>query len=487
MSSKGDDGMLETTPENVKGFRDKWDVYREDEDNPCWKSPDEVIDIQNSNLAQQMELVAKYHPYYKKLFADKGIEAGDIRTLEDLEKLPLTQKLDYMQNAMDFRLAPEQITPRDILYEVTYTTGTTTGKPTPFFNTTHDMFATALQMRRMCEIAWMTPQEVVLNLFPFGVVPHIGFYRTIWYSAAVGMRLVFALTGSGFPEFPVHNSMQKAIEMAENAKATLISGIGSYERRFFMEAQKQGRDFSSIRIVLALGEAVPQGMRDDIRERLADMGAEDVFISNAFGFTEMQGAMPECTQFGGCHNSSPDLYFLEIVDGETGKRKPEGEVGMVAVTHLNRRGTVLLRYLLGDIGAIEYGVCPHCGRSGGRLVIKAGSTYATRTKELIKVKGTLINPEILKNELSNTDGVIEYQIVITKKDPEDPYSLDELMVKIAAAEGHDTGALEKEVVDKVRMAVEMTPKVELVSMADIFDVNTSLKAQRVVDSRPAEN
>jgi phenylacetate-CoA ligase len=123
--------MLETTPENVKGFRDKWDVYREDKDNPCWKSPDEVIDIQNSNLAQQMELVAKYHPYYKRLFADKGIEAGDIRTLEDLEKLPLTQKLDYMQNAMDFRLAPEQITPRDILYEVTYTTGTTTGKPTP--------------------------------------------------------------------------------------------------------------------------------------------------------------------------------------------------------------------------------------------------------------------------------------------------------------------------------------------------------------------
>jgi len=60
-------------------------------------------------------------------------------------------------------------------------------------------------------------------------------------------------------------------------------------------------------------------------------------------------------------------------------------------------------------------------------------------------------------------------------------------VKIAAAEGHDTGALEKEAVDKVRMAVEMTPKVEFVSMADIFDVNTSLKAQRVVDSRPAEN
>jgi len=478
--------MFETTPEKAKEFRDRWDLYREDKDNPCWKSPGEIVEIQNQTLAQQMDLVAKYHPYYKKLFAEQGIEAGDFKTIEDLENLPLTRKLDYMQNAMDFRLAPEQITPRDILYEVTYTTGTTTGKPTPFFNTTHDMFATALQMRRMCEIAWMTPDEVVLNLFPFGIVPHIGFYRTVWYSAAMGMRLVFALTGSGFPEFPVHNSMHKAIEMAEDAKVTLVSGIGSYERRFFLEAQEQGRDFSNIGIVLALGEAVPEGMRDDMRERLADMGAKEVFISNAFGFTEMQGAMPECAQFGGCHNPSPDLYFIEIVDEETGKRKPEGETGMVAVTLLNRRGTVLLRYLLGDIGAIDYGACPHCGRSGGRMVIKAGSTYATRTKELIKVKGTLINPEIIKNELGNLDGVIEYQIIITKKDPSDPYSLDELLVKIAPVKGHDTASLEGEVVDKVRMAVEMTPKVEFVEMADIFNVNTSLKAQRVVDERPVE-
>lgn len=476
--------MLEATPKSARVFRNNWDVYREDQDNPCWKSPGEVIEIQNANLTRQMHLVAQYHPYYKELFHKHGIEIGDIKSVDDLEKIPLTRKTDYMQNHAAFQLKPEIVSPRDILYEITYTTGTTTGKPTPFFNTTHDMYATALQLRRMCEIARLTPRDTVLNLFPFSVIPHTGFNRTIWYAAAVGMRLVFGFTGSGFPEFPIHNPMHKAIKLAEDNRVTVVSGIGSYERRFLMAAQEQGRDFSSIRLVLALGEAVPKGMREDMKERLADMGAMNVFVSNAFGFTEMQGAMPECSEFGGCHNPSPDLYFLEAVDETTGKRKPAGETGMIAITHLNRRGTVLLRYLLGDIGAIDYDICPHCGRSGGRLVIKAGSTYATRTKELINVKGTLINPEILKSELGNLRGIDEYQVVVTKKNAGDAYSMDELVVKVAPARSYDTSFLKNEIINKVRLSVEMTPKVEFTNRDKIFDVNTSLKAERVIDIRP---
>jgi len=477
---------METTRKSANEFRDRWPIYREDQENPCWKSPEEVLEIQNHNLRKQIDLVTKHHPFYQELFRRHGIKGSDIQTLEDLERLPITRKADYMERADDFRLKISPISPRDILYEVTYTTGTTTGKPTPFFNTTHDMFAIALQLKRMCEISWLTPEDVVLNLFPFGIVPHIGFYRTIWYAAATGMKLVFALTGSGFPEFPVHNSMNKALALAEQSGTTVISGIGSYERRFLMEAQEQQRDLSGVRVVLCLGEAVPWGMRVDMKTRLADMGAKEVFISNAFGFTEMQGAMPECTEFGGSHNPSPDLLFIEIVDEETGKRKPEGETGMVAITHLNRRGTVLLRYLLGDIGAMDYGVCPHCGRSGGRLVIKAGSTYATRTKELLKVKGTLINPEIMKNELANIEDVTEYQIVVSKKDAKDPYSMDELIIKIAPTAGADLDSLRQVVTDKVRLAAEISPKVQFVRMADIFDPATSLKAQRVVDLRTGE-
>jgi len=473
-----------STLNKAREFKNSWRIYREDHNCPYWKSPEEVVEIQNRNLAQQVDLVARYHPYYRRLFSEHGLEAGDIRNLEDLERVPLTRKRDYLENPMDFRLSPKQKSSRDTLYEVTYTTGVTTGEPAPFFNTTHDMFAGALQMRRMCEIAWMTPEDIILNLFPFGIAPHIGFYRTMWFSAAAGMRTVFAFTGSGFPEFPVHNSMHRAIDLAETCMASVVSGIGSYERRFLREARRQGRGLSNIRIVMALGEAVPRRMRDDMREMLAGMGARDAFINNAFGFTEMQGAMPECVEYGGCHNPAPELYFLEVVDGDTGRRKPEGENGMLAVTHLNRRGTVLLRYLLGDIGIVDYGVCPNCGRSGGKLAIKESGTYTAHSSELLEINGICIDPVSLNDELCDIKGVEEYQVVITGGDPSDSRSHDQLIVRMAPASGFNIGSLKQEIARRVKRAVDISPRVEAVPIGEIYDINASLKVQRLVDTRP---
>ena len=345
------------------------------------------------------------------------------------------------------------------------------------------MFAGALQMKRMCEIAWMTPEDMILNLFPFGIVPHIGFYRTMWFTAAAGMRTVFALTGSGFPEFPVHNSMHRAIDLAEAYQANVISGIGSYERRFLREARRQDRSLSSVRIVMALGEAVPRRMRDDMREMLKEMGARDVFINNAFGFTEMQGAMPECVEYGGCHNPSPDLYYLEVVDVETGRRRPEGEEGNLAVTHLNRRGTVLLRYLLDDIGVIDYGICPHCGRSGGRLVIRESDTYTADSSELFEINGIRVDPVSINNELCDMEGVEEYQVVIARGDASDADSRDQLIVKIATSSGCVIDSLEKEVVKRVERVVNVSPRVDIVPIREIYDINRTLKVQRLVDER----
>ncbi|MCJ7652146.1 MAG: hypothetical protein MUO75_00425, partial [Actinobacteria bacterium] len=84
-------------------------------------------------------------------------------------------------------------------------------------------------------------------------------------------------------------------------------------------------------------------------------------------------------------------------------------------------GTVLLRYDVGDYAAITHEQCRFCGRTGVRTQIAVGSTYATRTGELVNLKGTLINPEILRDEIANTAGIAEYQVVFTKKDPSDPY------------------------------------------------------------------
>jgi phenylacetate-CoA ligase len=132
------------------------------------------------------------------------------------------------------------------------------------------------------------------------------------------------------------------------------------------------------------------------------------------------------------YSGLPQLYYFEAVD-EQGKRKPDGEPGFLCITHLDRRGTCLLRYLVGDIVAVSNKPCPICGRNDQRIVTAVGSTYGTRTKELLKVKRTLINPEVMRDAVANTNGVMEYKFIISKEIPNDPYAMDKPRYD---AEGH---------------------------------------------------
>ena len=104
----------------------------------------------------------------------------------------------------------------------------------------------------------------------------------------------------------------------------------------------------------------------------------------------------------------------------------------------------------------------------------------------MKVKGTLINPETMRDAVANTTGVVEYQFIITKEKADDPYSVDLMLLKIGPSKGVDLKKLEAELIDKVRRAVELTPKVQFVDQSEIFDPGTTLKATRVIDQRPQE-
>ncbi len=463
-------------------------MYREDHPHDLsFKSREEIRDIQNANLVKQMGRLQKFSPFYRNKFQEWGLDPTSIETIDDLEKVPLTSKTDFMvDRGESFKLDVDMANMMEyILYEITYTTGTTTGLPSRFYNTTYDMFMQSWMFRIGCKICYLEPDDILMNLFPFHFIPHIGYYKTVHFASAVGMTMCWGFTGAQLPGFPhtIHRSMQQAIEDIEKKAVNALSGVASYIRRLIMAAEEQKRDFSRINKVQALGEAVPQGMRDDIRKRLQNIGAGEVFISNAFGFTESQTAFQECAELGGAHSGTPQLYYFEAVD-EKGKRKPDGEPGLLCITHLDRRGTCLLRYLVGDIVAVSNESCPICGRNDQRIVTTVGSTYGTRTNELLKVKGTLINPEIMRDAVANTPGVVEYQFIITKEKPDDPYAMDRLLLKVGADQGVDLKNLETDLVDKVRRAVELTPKVEFVAFSDIFNPGLTLKAIRIIDQRP---
>ncbi|MBN2282293.1 MAG: hypothetical protein JXO48_00205 [Deltaproteobacteria bacterium] len=104
----------------------------------------------------------------------------------------------------------------------------------------------------------------------------------------------------------------------------------------------------------------------------------------------------------------------------------------------------------------------------------------------MKIKGTLINPEIMRDVVANTPGVIEYQFIVVKEIADDPYSMDVLKLKVGADQGCDLEELEAELKNKVKKAVELTPKVEFVECSEIFNPGQTLKATRIIDERPQE-
>nr|MDO8079375.1 AMP-binding protein [Candidatus Freyarchaeota archaeon] len=477
------------SPEKVKKFIDMYPVFKNDVDCPAFKSQKEIKEIQNKNLRAQLELCQQFSPYYSKMFKEKNIDISKIKTTDDLEKLPLTNKMDYMKGPDSFKLQLAGVPGRQLFelvnWNITMTTGTTYGFPTVFWNTTHDEYSLLQFLIRSSKISWGSPDDRIFNCFPFGPVPHIGYLRAITAPLAIGASVSAGHTGMAYPMFPILRRMDEAIAIAENHKSTIIMGIASYIRRMIMRAEELEVDFSNLRAIHALGEPCPKGMREDMRKRVEGLGAEDVFIHNGWGFTECQGSLSECTELGGNHNPDPGLYFLEIVDPDTGERKEDGEEGVAAITHLNRRGTVLLRYVLGDIVRMTHESCPYCGRNTERIMPVSGSVYATRTKELVKFKGTLINPGLLKDTIENVGGIAEYQIVFTKTDPKDRYSMDKLVIKVAPTGTIGQKELAKKIADAVQKAAEMSASIEFVSSpSEIYDPMVSLKATRVMDARP---
>jgi phenylacetate-CoA ligase len=121
--------------------------------------------------------------------------------------------------------------------------------------------------------------------------------------------------------------------------------------------------------------------------------------------------------------------------------------------------------------------CPHCGRNGDRIVAPV-----VRTKDLLKVKGMLINPTVLLEAISAIKDVQEFQVVLTRRDASDPLSPDEMVVRVASA-ALDRDALSSTVVTAAQAAVRVRPKVEFVPAQQLYDPILNPKPVRLKDLR----
>lgn len=430
---------------------------------------------QQKRFDATMDLVFERHPAYRRIAQETGLSRNDIETVADLRKFPATAKDAYMTAPNEYRLDTSGLGEEErALWDVMHTTGTTTGIPTPFYSTAYDFYRILALQEGMMRLRGVGPDDSIANLFPLTVWPHGAYARVPHAAAALKIPVINTLPGNPSGQFHHGSDLDEVVALVARSRATILWGVPSYVRRVLIRAGEMGADLSAVRFVFVTGESTPEAMRGDFETRLAALGADDVFVSISYGATEMQGGMVECAPGSGFHNPAPDQFLIEIVDPVTHAPVPDGESGLVLLSHTDRRGTVLLRYALGDISVLGSGPCPHCGSETDRLV-----RTPARADSLLKIKGMLVNPALIEDILISDPGISEYQIVIERENADDALSPDVLRIRVAG-DAERAG----EITARVKSATGVTPVVALEDAQSIYAAGDTLKSSRIVDRRP---
>ena len=439
----------------------------------------EIEAVQERNFAAMLDLCFERHPYYKRAFADRGLTRGDIAGLKDIGKLPVIAKADYAAEPEAFRLDTAGLAEEaQVNWDVMHTTGTSGGTPTPFHSTAHDFYATLTANRRALEIRGVRDTDIVANLCPMTLYPYGAYHRTIAAANAMKIPVVSPLPGRPSADFHWSASLDAVVAAVARTEATILWGVTSYVRRVLLRAGELGADFSAVRLAFVTGEPVSEEMRADLVRRMTDLGAENPSVSVSYAATEMQVGAVECRPGSGYHNPAPDHFYFEIVDPETHQRLDDGQRGLAVLSHLDRRGTVLLRYALGDLTALSREQCPHCGAFTDRF-----TELPARADALVKVRGMLIDPGHIADILLADGRVDEFQLVIDRENPADPLSMDRMTLRFAAKSGVTATSMGPELAERIRKSVGVRPEIQTVSAADIYDPDRSLKSQRFRDLR----
>ena len=483
-------------------------------------SPDQLQRYQNNQLAAYTrEFLYPFSPFYRELFKKAGVTPEQIRTVDDLRRLPITSKSDLIPTSEDpakfkkFILQPDPESIREawplgrklgLLFQsmvkgkpwvkerlrkefypcfMTFTTGRS-AEPVPFFYSSHDLERLRVTGQRLADVIGLKNDIRIANIFPYA--PHLAFWQVV--SAGFEAGLMVLSTGGG----KVMGSSGD-LRAISRIRAEALLGVPGYVYHLLRKGVGEGADLSSIKTVVLGAERVPPGMKEKIRSLLGQMGASDVSVFGTYGFTEARMAFAECptsddSDYSGYH-LYPDLAIFEVVDPATGDVVPHGEDGELVLTPISGRGSTVFRYRTGDLvrGGIQDGPCPHCGRTTPRISSNLTRESSLKDLQLLKIKGTLVNLEDCAEILSDMSEIDEWQVELVKKD-NDPLEVDEVVLHVALRNGADKQPTETKIRESFKGRIEISPnRIEFRSLEGMLNkigMETEIKEKRFLDSRP---
>jgi phenylacetate-CoA ligase len=421
--------------------------------------PREALEaIQLKRLQALAEKVYATVPFYKKAFDEKGVKPADIKSLEDLHKLPFTMKQDLRDNYPFGMFA----TPLENVVRIHASSGTT-GKPTVVGYTRRDIDTWSKLMARTLAAAGTQKGDIVHNAYGYGLFTGgLGFH----YGAEQLGASVIPVSGG---------NTKRQILLMKDFHPTVLTCTPSYALHLADVAAEEGVDFRSLDFRIGVFGAEPwtENIRKEIENRLG-IDAVDIYgLSEIIG----PGVSVECVEAKNGLHVFEDHFIPEIIDPVTAEPLRYGEPGELVFTTLTKEAFPVIRYRTRDLSVLHREPCK-CGRNLVRMGRITG-----RSDDMLIIRGVNVFPSQIESVLMAREDVApHYELIVDRQEHMDTLEVHvEIDEKVFSDAVKDLQKMEKDIQKDIKDMLGVSCKVRLVEPKTIQ--RSQGKAQRVIDKR----
>jgi len=419
--------------------------------------PKELRRLQLERLKHQVKYAYDKVPFYRTRFHEAGVTPGDIKSLDDVARLPFTSKNDFRDNYPYGLMA----VPLAKVVRVHASSGTT-GKPIIAPYTASDIDIWANLMARNLTSAGVQKGDIIQNAYGYGLFTGgLGFH---YGGEKLGATVIPASVGN----------TKRQIMLIQDLGTTAIACTPSYALILAETAEEMGIDLAATRLRLALCGAEPwtEAMRAEIEAKTG------VSAIDNYGLTEIigPGVSCECHCKRGMHIWE-DHFLVEIVNPATGEPLPYGQQGELILTTLTKEALPVIRFRTHDLVTLYPEKC-ECGRTLVRM-----SKVRGRTDDMLIIRGVNVFPTQIESALLSVEGVEpHYQIIIDRERHLDDIEIwVEVSESVFSDEARGLERLEERVRTEISSILGISARIKLVEPRTI--TRTEGKARRVVDRR----
>lgn len=420
-------------------------------------SRDRLAGLQLQRLQATVKRVYQSVPFYRDAFKARGLEPGDIKSLDDLRKLPFTCKQDLRDNYPYGLFAA----PMDQIIRLHASSGTT-GKPSVVGYTKNDISNWADLIARCLVMAGGSKNDIVQVAYGYGL-----------FTGGLGLHYGVERLGASVVPASGGNTTRQLMLM-QDFGTNILACTPSYALFLAEEGIAAGIDFKKLPIRAGILGAEPwtENMRKQIESKM------DITALDIYGLSEVMGpgVSMECMAKQGSHIAE-DHFIAEVIDPDTGEALPYGEQGELVLTAIMKEGIPLLRYRTRDISTLHPEVCA-CGRTHVRMKRVAG-----RTDDMLIIRGVNVFPSQVESVLLEFgEAEPHYLLVVDRKgDLDDLEIWVELSEKMFSDEIKHLEKLEGRIRHKILSVLNINIKIKFVEPRTI--PRSEGKAKRVMDRR----